>query len=106
RFKRFAQATDTMVKTLDPEHLMLRLRPCCANAELQTSTGQMVDSDGHLRQQRRMTIGVAGHHRSESNSARQRGDGCEERPAFVDRPIGALRPNRGQMVEVPDMVEA
>ena len=90
---------------LEAEHRVLALRPRSAEAELEPAAREVIDGDGHLRQNARMAIGVAGDHATDAPPARRLGHRSEERPGLEDV-AGRVGADRGEMVEVPAVVEA
>src|SRR5713226_4447686 len=104
--QRFAQASDPVVEALKPVHLVFDLRPRGADAELQPPAGQMIDGHGLLGEERRVAIGVARHKAADPDSLGRLGHRGLERPAFVDRAVGPAAADRGEVVEVPYVVEA
>src|SRR3977135_2566641 len=65
----------------------------------------MVDGDRHLRQHRRMAVGVAGDQAADAHALGGFGHRGLQRPAFKNRPVWAARANRCEMVEIPDVIE-
>src|SRR5579864_5034455 len=58
--QRLAEPADAMVEALDAIHLVLDLRPCRADSELEPPAGEMIDGDGGLGEQRGVSVRVAG----------------------------------------------
>src|ERR1041384_8492755 len=95
-----------MVETFDPVHLVLDLIPGRADAELEPSSGQVIDRDRKLGQHNRVAVGVAGDHAADAHTLGGLDHGGLERPTLVDGSAGAVRADGGQVIEVPHVVEA
>src|SRR5579859_650461 len=104
--QRLAEPADAMVQAFEPVHLVLDLGPGRADAELQATARQVIDGDRLLGQQGGVSIRVAGDQAADADALGRFGHRGLERPALVDRPVGAALPDGGEMVEVPNMVEA
>jgi hypothetical protein len=104
--QRLAEAADAVVEALDAVHLVLDHGPGGADAELEAAAGEVVDRDRKLGQHDRVAVGVAGDHAADAHALGRLGHGCLQGPALVDRPVGAGGPDRRQVVEVPEVVEA
>ena len=94
-----------MVEALDAVHLVLDLGPGGADAELQPAAGQVVDGDRELGQDDGVAVGVAGDQAADAHALGRLGHRRLQRPALVDGPVGAGGPDRGEVVEVPQVVE-
>ena len=95
-----------MVETFDAVHLMFDLGPGGPDAELQSSTREVVDRHSQLGQQGWIPVRVARHHGAETHPAGCLRDRGLQRPTLVDRAVGADGADRGQVVEDPDVVES
>src|SRR5256885_4243428 len=104
--ERLAQAPDTMVESFDAIHLVLDLRPCGADAELEPAAGQVIDRDRELREYHRVAVGVSRDQAADADSLRRFGHRGLQRPPFIDRAVGTRGTDRGEVVEVPQVVEA
>src|SRR2546425_615706 len=100
-----AEHPDAVVEPFDPVHLMLDLSPRRPDAELQPAARQVVDGDGHLGQDDRVAIGVGGDQAAESHALGGLGHRRLQRPALVDHAIRTAGADRGQVVEIPNVVE-
>src|SRR5438105_2741423 len=104
--QRFAQPADAMVESLDAVHLVLDLRPRGADPELETAAREVVDRDSELGQDDRVAIRVAGDQASDAHALGGLGHRRLERPALVNRAVGAAGPDGRKVVEVPQVVES
>ena len=104
--QRFAQPPDPVIQTLEAVHLVLDLRPGGTDAELEPAARQVIDSHCGLGQQGGIAVSVARHQAADSRSLRRLRHSRLQRPTFEDRPVRPSLAYRGQMVEVPHMVEA
>lgn len=88
-----------------PVHLEFGLVPCGADAHLEPPRRQMVDGHGDLREQTRVTIGIAGHIETDPRALGVLRDGAEDRPPVEDE-LRRVIPEGDEVVERPDVVEA
>ena len=66
----------------------------------------MVDRHRQLGKQSRIAVGVAGDHAADTYPLGPLSDGGLQRPALIHGTVGPGRPDRGEVVKDPDMVEA
>ena len=75
-----------------------------ADAEVEPSAGDDVDGRGDLGQHRGRPEAVAGHQQAEAQSSGLRGEGREQRPAFVGRSV-RVAADRHEVIEQPGMLD-
>src|SRR6266446_10684302 len=103
--QRFAQHPDAVFEPFDAVHRVLDLRPSRPDAELEPPARQMVDGDRHLGQDDRMPIGVAGDQAPEAHALGRLGHRRLQGPALVDDAPRTSVTDRGQVVEIPHVIE-
>src|SRR5690606_10954551 len=89
-------------RVLDAVGPVLVLLPSRAEAEDEAPAGDVVDGGGHLRQHRRVPVGVAGNERTDRDPGDEGTERGEQGPPLVHRAGGVL----GVRHEVVDDVEA
>src|SRR3981081_2584038 len=94
-----------MIQTGDAEHLVFLLSPRGANSELEPPSREVVDAYRDLGQHSRIAVGVASHHASNTHVLCGNRHRRLERPPLEYRSIWSTGPNRGQVVENPQMIE-
>ena len=81
------------------------LEPARADAEHEAAVAHLVDGGRHLREQRGVAIGVAGHHHADAQATRLRGERGQHGPAFEAGAV-LVAEDGDEVVEDPRAVEA
>src|SRR5260370_27596750 len=89
-----------------PERLILRLVPACADTQDQAPTAHLVGGRRHFRQDRRMAKGIAQHQRADLHALGRFGQGRQDGPAFPNSPGRLTRIAIEEVVSEPDAIEA
>ena len=84
---------------------MLALVPGGAEAEDGAAVRHVIERRGHLREDRRVAIGVAGDERAEAHRRRERGPGGEELPGLEQR-TPRVAVERDEVIPGPERVES
>ena len=95
-----------MVETLDSVHLVLDLSPGRTDAELKPAAGKMIDRHRQLGEHDRVAVRVAGDQAADADALGRLGHRGLQGPTFVDGTVGTCRPDRSQVIEVPEVIEA
>src|SRR6185436_5974105 len=90
---------------IDPVGLVLRLIPYGPDPTDRAAVRDLIQRRGDVRDDGRMAIGDARHHRPEANALRDRGESREDRPGFEVRPL-LLAGERVEVVPGPNGVDA
>jgi hypothetical protein len=85
---------------------MLELEPTGTDSEVQAPVAHVIDGGRHLRQHRRVAVGVAGHQRADAELRRLRGERAEQRPTFEAGTVGVRAEDGDEVIEHPGAVEA
>ena len=104
--ERLVEAVEPLLERgeVDAVGVALLLVPPRAETELEPTAGDDVERGGHVRQHRRVAVGVAGHQHADADPVRRLGQRRRGDPALQAGP-GGVREDRIEVVEGPGRLE-